>query len=131
MSTALKIFYIVFFWSFEIILYLRIVLNMVKANQWLIMAAVGWLFLCIIQLPIFSIPHVMKLGGFLAVTLFLLILLSIKYVLDFLSMIITKMSGMDNDLKSKWMTMKSGMITFFFACFLLVTFLGVLSVNYY
>jgi len=131
MLTVSKIFYSSFFWSLEILLYLRIVLNMIKTNRLLIIAGGVWFLLLIVQLPIFSIPYVMKLGGFLAVTLFLLMLLSLKYLVDFLFMVTTKMSGMGDDLKGTWMTMKSGMLTFLFACFLLVILLGVLSVTYY
>ena len=64
MHTLIKLFYLIIFSSFDILLYLRLGKKIVKVTYWLIGTAFIWLIVLMAYLPVFNLNYLMPLKDF-------------------------------------------------------------------
>ena len=127
MQPLLKLSYLILFCSLDILLYLRLGKNIVKATYWLIIAAIIWLIFLIIHLQVFKLTYLMPLKDFITLSGIIIPLLIIYYIGMF-AIRVTERTPMVDDMKQ--FVIKVMSITFntvIFAVFLLVHIIFILS----
>jgi hypothetical protein len=127
MHIFVKLLYFIIFCSFDVLLYLRLGKNIVKANYWLIATAIIWLIMLILHLPEFSLAYLMPLKDF-AVFSGMVIQLLIAYYVGAFAIRRMERSLILDDLKQNVINV----LTFIFkkaifAFFLLIHLLFILS----
>jgi hypothetical protein len=78
-----KLIYLALFWSIDVLLYLRLSRNIIKARQWLIVAVVVWLIVLVVHLPTFHLKYLMPLNNFFTLSGMIVQLVIVYYVGQF------------------------------------------------
>lgn len=83
MHIILKFFYLILFWSLDVLLYFRLVKEIVNIKKWLVIVAAIWLIVGLLSLPSFHLYQLMPLKVFIVLSAMIIQLLILYYIGSF------------------------------------------------